>query len=134
MLKENREQFPDKHANKPDQIYPNCLEISTFWFVDFKGKETDLIQAHDKEFTLETKLGEKNLEALGEGILDADLGLNLPGSSGSTAVKQEQENDDIKPVKEMITDLKSAYNLLNLGSEATCLRIEVSLLLIKFAL
>lgn len=58
--------------------------------------------------SMECKVTEKNMDKLlTDGQVDDDLGMNVPHSS--MAVKQEAKEDDEKPLKEALADLKFTY-------------------------
>ena len=74
-----------------------------------QGKETDLISAKDKEFKLDLKVTDKNVEKmLDNAAIDEDLGVMVPGAAASSIVKEEVKEEVIK-LKEMLADMKSAY-------------------------
>lgn len=74
-----------------------------------QGKETDFTSAKDKEFKLDLKVTDKNVEKmLDNAAIDEDLGVMVPGAAASSIVKEEVKEEVIK-LKEMLADMKSAY-------------------------
>ena len=61
---------------------------------------------------MNTKLTDKNVDKMmTDGVVDADMGIALPGSSKDAMIKEE-EHEDVPKVKAMLADLKPTYKIL----------------------
>ena len=57
--------------------------------------------------SIDCKLGDKNLEKmLTDGVVDADMGMQLPIGTGANSVKTEEVDEDVQKAKGTIADLK----------------------------
>jgi len=57
--------------------------------------------------SIDCKLGDKNLEKmLTDGVVDAEMGMQLPIGSGALSVKTEEVDEDVQKAKDAISDLK----------------------------
>ena len=80
----------------------------------FRGKETDFTSARDKEFKLDLKVTDKNVEKmLGDAAIDEGLGIKVPGVASSALKVKEEVKEEVTKLKEMVTDIKSAYSAQN---------------------
>ena len=62
---------------------------------------------HEKMMSIDCKLGDKNLEKmLADGVVDADMGVQLPIGTGVNSVKTEEVDEDVQKAKDTIADLK----------------------------
>ena len=79
--------------------------------------------------SLECKLSDKNMEAmLKDGQVDQDLGIGVPLSDSVPCKKEQEDNEDVAPLKEKLQDLKYTYQMFSQSlrqfasvSEAVCL-------------
>ena len=65
------------------------------------------MSTHEKMMSIDCKLGDKNLEKmLTDGVVDADMGMQLPIGTGANSVKTEEVDEDVQKAKDVIADLK----------------------------
>ena len=96
---------PRNLIKKPGHWLPSLGCLSK----PFQGKETDFTSARDKEFKLDLKVTDKNVEKMmGDAAIDEDLGIMVPGAASSSIVKEEVK-EEVTKLKEMLADMKSAY-------------------------
>ncbi len=67
---------------------------------------------HEKHMGLECKLTDKNMEnMLKDGQVDADLGMYVPLLPSVECKREQEDNEDVGPLKDMLADLKSTYQM-----------------------
>ena len=65
------------------------------------------MSTHEKMMSIDCKLGDKNLEKmLTDGVVDDDMGMQLPIGTGALSVKTEEVDEDVQKAKDAIADLK----------------------------
>ena len=84
--------------------------INKIWaLVAIFEKQTDFTTTKNKEFKLDLKVTDKNVEKMmGDAAIDEDLGIMVPGAAASSIVKEEVK-EEVTKLKEMLADMKSAY-------------------------
>ena len=71
-----------------------------------QGKESTWQTERNKMMQMECKLTDKNLEKmLADGHVDGELGMNMP-LMDTTEVKTESVDEDVKVLRDILTDLK----------------------------
>ena len=78
----------------PRNLINKIWALVAIFEMPLQGKETDFTTAKDKEFKLDLKVTDKNVEKmLDNAAIDEDLGVMVPGAAASSIVKEEVKEE-----------------------------------------